>query len=250
LEGVSVHQFAKTSLSVKSVRPEGSIYVIENVVDLSNLQEINQIIDKNHKDSQGFKRFMDGEVERMVEILRKNKKFCEAELFCHNQAKDFIERNSIKVPSKPFYVIRCVNNRSRSQAFTRHFDSHHLTILIPLKLANGDGHNGDFVIYKNPRRLPSAFMNTVQKVLQTFGHYLPVGIREWLTIRDIKRGLSQKISVSLGNIYFFNGFILQHGNFDVVSGERRSLLIHDFDPGGSFGLSEVARVLRRLHLIK
>jgi hypothetical protein len=232
------------------VTPDGNIYCIENAIPLSDIESINKIIDQDHKDSEGFKRYMDGEVEHFVEILRKNQKFRDTELHCRNQVQAFLDQNDLKIPSKPFYVIRCVNSGSRSQAFTRHFDSHNLTMLIPLKLAVGDGHNGDFIIYNKPRQLPSSFVNLIQKLLHTVTHYLPVEIREKLTIRDIQRGVSRKIPVKVGNVYFFNGFINLHGNFDVETGERRSLLMHDFDPGKTFGLSEFARILRRLHLIK
>ena len=47
-----------------------------------------------------------------------------------------------------------------------------------------------------------------------------------------------------GNVYVFNGFVTLHSNFDVESGERRSLIIHYYDPGLTAGLQRITQTFR------
>jgi hypothetical protein len=65
------------------------------------------------------------------------------------------------------------------------------------------------------------------------------------------RGRCERVPCAVGNVYVFNGFVTQHCNLHVESGERRSLLIHYYDPGLSMGLSVAIRTVRgmrdRLH---
>jgi hypothetical protein len=67
-----------------------------------------------------------------------------------------------------------------------------------------------------------------------------------MTLRDLRRGRCNRVPVEPGSVYVFNGFVLQHANLDVEVGERRSLLIHYYDPGYSAGLSGTVRGVRML----
>ena len=147
---------------------------------------------------------------------------------------------------EPFHVIRCANTLTRNESHCRHYDSHLLTLLIPLKLSPSSSCNGDLLVYRRKRLRVSTVANLVCKLRHGLQRNLPFPLRKWLTMRDLRKGLCDRVPVELGNVYVFNGFVLQHANLDVEVGERRSLLIHYYDPGYSVGISSAVRRARML----
>ncbi|MDE1184722.1 hypothetical protein [Paraburkholderia sp.] len=145
---------------------------------------------------------------------------------------------------EPICMLRCVDVGSPSQSYLRHFDSHILTLLIPLQLAASGERSGDLIMYRQPRRSVSAMSNVITKARLFLEHGMPVIARRALLMRDLERGLCERIACTPGNVYAFNGFVTMHGNLDVASGERRTLIIHYYDPGRTVGLRVITRTMR------
>ncbi|XQM33654.1 Fe2OG dioxygenase domain-containing protein [Cupriavidus sp. H19C3] len=148
---------------------------------------------------------------------------------------------------RPHHVLRCVSVANHPDGHCRHFDSHLLTLLIPLQLAAPDAFfNGDLVVYPRVRRRISTIGNVLCKLRHGIQRNLPFALRKRLTLRDLRRGRCTRVGVQPGNVYVFNGFALKHANLHVEAGQRRSLLIHYYDPGFSLGLSKVLRLMRKM----
>lgn len=145
---------------------------------------------------------------------------------------------------EPVHVIRCADTLRRSESHCRHYDSHLLTMLIPLQLAPECVFNGDLVVYQRPRLQVSTLSNVMCKVKHGIHRQLPFSLRKWLTLHDLRRGHCLRVPVQVGSVYVFNGFAIKHANLDVEMGQRRSLLIHYYDPGHSLGLSGLVRHVR------
>jgi hypothetical protein len=149
-----------------------------------------------------------------------------------------------ELTGEPLYVLRCVDSSMPSQSYLRHYDSHILTILVILQLAEGHDRRGDLVVYKRRRESISLIANLGTKAWLMIEHVLPLPVRRALVDRDQSRGRCDRIVCLPGNVYVFNGFVTLHSNLDVESGERRSLIIHYYDPGLTAGLQRITQTFR------
>jgi hypothetical protein len=149
-----------------------------------------------------------------------------------------------ELAGEPLYVLRCVGSGMPKQSYLRHYDSHILTILIILQLADGYDRRGDLIVYKRERESISSIANVRTKAWLMIEHVLPLPVRRALVDRDRSRGRCDRIVCLPGNVYVFNGFVTLHSNFDVESGERRSLIIHYYDPGLTAGLQRITQTFR------
>jgi hypothetical protein len=143
------------------------------------------------------------------------------------------------------YLLRCVNPEMDWQSHLRHHDSHLLTLLVPLWLADGPGKNGDLTLYKERRHTVSFLGNMAYKTWLVLQQNRQFSARKQQTLRDLRRGRCRRIACSPGNVYAFNGFASLHANLEIESGERRSLIMHYFDPCLTAGIKHVTRALRR-----
>ena len=144
------------------------------------------------------------------------------------------------------HVLRCVNRDMSWQSHLRHHDSHLLTLLIPLQLAYGTGQNGDLLLYRKRRQSVSLLSNLLFKTWLVIQQNRRFAVRKRQTYRDIEQQRCQQIACKPGNVYVFNGFQSLHANLEIESGERRSLIIHHFDPRLTAGIKNVTRTLRSL----
>ena len=145
---------------------------------------------------------------------------------------------------EPLYILRCADRRTPAQSYLRHFDSHILTLLIPLQLAEAGERSGDLIVYRLQRRPVSVIANVPTKARLFIEHGLPLLTRRALVERDRSSGLCVRIACTPGNVYVFNGFLTMHTNLDVESGARRSLIIHYYDPGLTAGLRLITQTVR------
>lgn len=215
----------------------------QEVIPPGVLDEINAAIDSSF--TPALARI---EPRAMADILRKVDAFRQLEAsVC--AATHVFARQMCRGPleERPHHVLRCVSSVNHPDGHCRHFDSHLLTLLIPLQLAAPDAFfNGDLLIYPNVRRRISTLENVFCKVKHGVQRNLPFALRKRLTLRDLRRGRCTRMHVEPGSVYVFNGFALKHANLHVEQGQRRSLLIHYYDPGFSLGLSKVLRGMRRM----
>lgn len=210
----------------------------DEVIPLETIAEINQFIDQLF--DSGPERSQSG--GKIAEMLRCGRSFRELEQsICANARAMAAKIGQTNLPKEPFHVLRCASKASREESHCRHYDSHLLTLLVPLQLAPDGVHNGDLVMYRKPRLSVSTTSNLICKMRHGFLHGLPFSWRCWHTLHDLRVGNCRRVPVKPGSVYEFNGFALQHGNLDVQNGQRRTLLIHYYDPGHSLGLSGVLR---------
>jgi hypothetical protein len=156
-------------------------------------------------------------------------------------------------PSQPIptpdssHALRCVNRDMSWLSHLRHHDSHLLTLLIPLQLASG-AQNGDLLLYRRRRQSVSLLSNLLYKTWLVIQQNRGLAVRRRQTYRDIERQRCRRIACKPGNVYVFNGFVSLHANLEIDFGERRSLIIHHFDPRLTVGVKHVTRALRKLRV--
>ncbi|WP_162600627.1 hypothetical protein [Paraburkholderia sp. C35] len=177
---------------------------------------------------------------QFAELLRTTHAFSTMEANVRASARHWYTSTFGHEPhSDPLYVLRCVNRDMPFQSYLRHFDSHVLTLLISLQTVGEDKKNGDLVVRLKQRQRFSALSHFVIKSWLFVEHRLPLALRRIVIASDeILRGYV-RIPCTPGNVYIFNGFITLHHNLNVSTGERRSLIIHYYDP-------EMAMAPRRL----
>jgi hypothetical protein len=208
------------------------------VIPMQVIEDINAAIDRSFGDMPD--RAVSGTM--IAEMLRRGDTFRQLEeAICARSRPMAMEAAEGALRLEPFHVVRCASTASLSESHNRHYDSHLLTLLVPLRLAPDGVCNGDLVMYRRPRLSVTTMSNVICKLRHGMQRSLPLSWRRWLTLHDLRRGKCARVPVEVGSVYEFNGFALQHANFDVQVGQRRTLLIHYYDPGHSLGLSAVLR---------
>lgn len=149
-----------------------------------------------------------------------------------------------ELDDRPLHVLRCVDARMSAQSYLRHFDSHVLTLLVPLQLAHGDGHNGDLIVHEQPHGRVSRPLHLLMKAWLYVEHALPFFARRLLAENRHSGAHCRRIRCRPGNVYVFNGFVTLHHNLHVHEGERRTLIIHHCDAGFETHIRSVLRALR------
>ncbi|SMG56323.1 hypothetical protein SAMN06265784_108145 [Paraburkholderia susongensis] len=225
---------------VKRIRIDKGVALksFHDVIPLQTIAEVNEAINRSFGNVP--RRSQSGAM--IAEILRRGEAFRRLEqTICANARALAAKAGQTELPAEPFHVLRCASPSTLAESHCRHYDSHLLTLLIPLQLAPDGVHNGDLVMYRNPRLSVSTLTNVICKIRHGLLRSLPFACRNWHTLHDLRTGNCKRIPVQVGSVYEFNGFALQHANFDVQDGQRRTLLIHYYDPGHSLGLSAVLR---------
>lgn len=165
-------------------------------------------------------------------MLRENGGFRIAEADACKQAESWTEAFFHKpAEDRVLHVIRCAGRDMQGQSYLKHFDSHALTLLIPLQLAETGERNGDLLVYRQQREMISPFAHFLVKTWLVIEHILPFEARRALVHLDLLAGRCVRVQCRPGNVYVFNGLVTMHANLDVTIGERRSLIIHHYDPG-------------------
>jgi hypothetical protein len=232
---------ADTEIAAPGVR------LFEGVVPRALLEQINATIDE----TRDTWRPADGRratqtTARVVELLRQHDEFQRTEQQAGAASRRWAAQKGLVVDGEPLYVLRCVNRSQPAQSHLRHYDSHILTLLIPLRSAPDVEENGDLIVYREPRRLLSAVTNVMAKAWLIALRRLPLAVRRAQTRRDLARHRCDRIACVPGNVYAFNGFVTRHANLHVEQGERRSLIVHYYDPGMTAGLRIVPRTWRAI----
>jgi hypothetical protein len=224
----------------KRIRINGNVALsaFDDIVPMQTIVEINKLIDCSNADLIPI-----AQVASMaVGLLRQIDAFRQIEeMSCANTRAVAAQSGRTNLCAQPDIVLRCVSLANAAVSHGRHFDSHLLTLLIPLQLAPNRLCNGDLVVYKRPRLSVSTVGNMMSKLNHGAQRCMPFRLRKWLSLRDLQRGRCARVPVEVGSVYEFNGFALQHANLDVEEGQRRTLLLHYYDPGYSLGVSAMLR---------
>jgi hypothetical protein len=223
------------------------VRLFEGIVPRTLLEQINAAIDETRDTWQPADgRRATQTTARVVELLRQHDEFRRVERQARAASQRWADRKRLKIDGKPLYVLRCVNRTLPAQSHLRHYDSHILTLLIPLRSAHGADENGDLIVYRRPRDQLSALTNVMAKVWLIALRRLPLPMRRAQTRRDLSRQRCDRIACVPGNVYAFNGFVTRHANLHVERGERRTLIVHYYDPGMTAGLKIVPRLWRAI----
>ena len=150
----------------------------------------------------------------------------------------------LKVNAKDRYFIsRFVKNGQASEGYRGHFDSHFITIVIPVlipepreQFTNGElfaapnfrGHSSNEII--------NIFQKAYFKNLNTKKNYLDL----------IKKGKANVLNFEDYEPFVFYGNRTFHGNFPLVNSksDRLTFLCHLYDTSPRFGIGAVLRKLR------
>lgn len=141
-----------------------------------------------------------------------------------------------------YFIARIVSPGATSESFRMHFDSHRLTIVVPINIPQCDN-CGELWMFPKIRPEPKFwFTNILSKLLwKTFSTKWSIKI---LTI------FKSPIINDFSNYQpiLFLGRQTLHGN-NIVSNtaesKRVSVLLHFFDPEGSLGSGSLLRILRQ-----
>ncbi|WP_170845216.1 hypothetical protein [Chitinasiproducens palmae] len=227
------------------------VVTAEQVIPRATLDKVNALIDANRAHSPvGLPTGLvvaAAVADASAACLREVEAFRQLEAQLRRKARLFVARYAGKrLDERPLHIVRCVDRTTGRESHCRHFDSHALTVLIPLQIAEDGSRNGDLLIYRRRRTPPSTLVNLLDKARHGAQRNLPLRLRRTLTDFDLRHGRCDRVRCVPGNVYAFNGFVTQHANLDILGGERRSLLIHWYDPGASAGVSTALRRIRRI----
>ncbi|CAB3768615.1 hypothetical protein [Paraburkholderia humisilvae] len=223
------------------------VRLFEGVVPRTLLEQINATIDE----TRDTWRPADGRratqtTARVVELLRQHGEFLRIEQQVRATQQRWAAQKGLKIDGEPLYVLRCINRTLPAQSHLRHYDSHILTLLIPLRSAHDAEENGDLIVYRQPRHQLSAVTNVLAKAWLIALRRLPLAMRRAQTHRDLSLQRCDRVACVPGNVYAFNGFVTRHANLHVEQGERRTLIVHYYDPGMTAGLRLLPRLWRSL----
>ena len=210
------------------------------------LARVNETITRGRRP--GFEHSIADDVAELVEELRAFAPFARVEAMARAAtlaAHPEFPALATGRDTGSFHVLRCVDASAGWTSHRRHFDSHLMTILIHLQTPGGAHENGDLVVYPHRRHVRGSFVNLLQKTRTKLPQGLPLWWRRATTRFDLRRGRAIRLAAVAGDIHVFNGFASMHCNLSVDSGERRALMLHDYDPGLAFGLSAYLRARRR-----
>ncbi len=218
----------------------------ENVIDLDLLNNLNlKLEEMRKKHGVGSMHLIDKKTTELIKPIIESERFKKVEVICrmitvHQSQGKYLYSES----DQEHQVIRCADVHSANISNGRHYDSYLQTILIPIQMAFPAEASGDLILYKKTRNTYSSGKNMVEKILAkyTFSNFKK---REQRSFADLNAGLAYRVNCKLGNLYFFNGFKTKHCNLSVSSGERRSLLLHSYNPTLDFNIGKVLRTLRR-----
>lgn len=224
------------------------LVVFEGVVPQDMLQQINETIAASRgKGRAACSNRAPEMVRSFADLLRQSDAFRAAETdVCAASRRVAVRRFGPGLADNALYVLRCVDCDAQWQSYLQHFDSHFLTLLIPLRLAEKCERNGDLILYKKRRRSVSLVRNVLAKSWLFAQQNFPFPMRRAVVMHDLHRKRCVRVAIEPGNLYAFNGFLTKHANLDVTAGERCTLIIHYYDPGLKAGLNTVTRVFRTL----
>jgi hypothetical protein len=231
--------------TIKRTALNNGLLVFENAVLPELIADFNELIDRK-REKAGFVQFHDDEIRELILKLQADTGYKHVERFCKRLTKALLHKKFAKsVPDGTTYGVRCADMLSSAKSHMRHFDSHLMTLLIPLKKADSGAEDGDLILYRNRGFTTSTTGNVLRKTLTKVDQFLPLIYRRAKTARDLEANKCERIRCEIGNIYFFNGYALRHCNLSVHSGERRSLIVHAYDADNSWQLSNFLTRYRR-----
>ena len=219
--------------------------VFENVVPQAIIAEINAAIDLTRSQWPAAHGGPGLPVaEACARLLRGNKSFGRVERRACTQIEAWLRQESgLRLANDSLASLRCIDSSMEWQSHLPHFDSHLLTLVVPLQTAHDVEPNGDLLLYVRRRKFVSMLRNVVQKIWLVLQQNRRLSVRERRSISDLAAGRCRRVVCIPGNVYAFNGFVTKHANLDVASGERRTLVLQYFNTKATVGIKSVTPTL-------
>ena len=202
-------------LEVQNFFSEYQFEILKNFVD-------NKIIENKNKSF-----FLTSSTNSDIDAFFKNNWDIKEKI--ENTIKRF---NFVKKTDDNYESYKCLrvlkNSRIKNQVRDFHFDSHILTILIPIYIPNREGsENGHLMMSPKLRsETKNIFMNIFQKFFYQNRILSHLTKYAWFQ----KKINLKKIILKPKSIFIFNGFTNLHGNLEIYEGDTRAtLLIHAYD---------------------
>ena len=140
--------------------------------------------------------------------------------------------NFIKNNDHDYETYKCLRvlkkNRIKEQTRDFHFDSHQLTILIPIYIPNREGsENGHLMM--SPK-LRNETNNIIKNICQKLFYQNKI-LSQFTKFAWFRKKINlEKIILKPKSIFIFNGFTNLHGNLEIHEEDTRAtLLIHAYD---------------------
>lgn len=215
------------------------LVVFEDVVAADLIRNFNDYINAQRR-TPGYQEFRDDQFRSLILNLQADRRYSYVERLCKRATALTLKKQfGRSAPAGTTYFVRCADPSSGMYSHKRHFDSHLMTLLIPLQKADFAEEDGDLILYGRAGFPISAAGNILRKIVGKIDQKRPLPYRRIQTAKDLGQQLCQRICCKLGNVYFFNGYALKHCNLDVSSGERRALIVHAYDAGNSWGMNKL-----------
>ena len=142
-----------------------------------------------------------------------------------------------------YFISRYIKDGQSSEGYRGHFDSHFITIVLPVSIpdSNIKYKNGELFAIPNYRKHSSnEMLNIFQKI-----YYKKLNTRK--TYLDlIDNGKAHVLNFKDYKPFIFYGYRTFHGNFPLMesSSERLTFLCHLFDSSPRVGIGKLLRIIR------
>jgi hypothetical protein len=199
----------------------------ENFFLDDEFKEIKNFVDQKIIDNNNKSFFLTSKTNSEIDNFFKNN-------FIINQKIEKVVKqfNFMKNDDYNYETYKCLrvlkNNRIKEQTRDFHFDSHQLTILIPIYIPNREGSENGHLMMSPKLRIEttSIVKNIFQKLVYQSKILSKLTKFEWFR----KKINLQKIILKPKSIFIFNGFTNLHGNLEIFKEDTRAtLLIHAYD---------------------
>ncbi len=218
---------------------------MENFFSDEQFKILKEFVDKkiNHNNDKSF--FLTSKTNSELDIFFQNNKDLRDKIEMVIKKFDFVnENNDSSYSYKCLRVIK--NSRIKRQIRDFHFDSHILTILIPIYIPDRkNSENGHLMMSPKLRKqTKNIFLNIIQKFFYQNRILFHLTKYKWFQ----KKMNFVKILLKPKSIFIFNGFTNLHGNLEIYQGDTRAtFLIHVFD---LFKDSKLVTFNRNLRILK
>lgn len=161
-------------------------------------------------------------------------------LHCERNGVPFDQGNDY---ASSYIIHRRTTSGDKSEAYRFHFDSHLITVLVPLSIPEGTNQtSGSLIVFPAIRKLSkNSFLNVISKTLfKLFASRLG-----FLFLKSVRQ--SVEVDLSTYEPLIFAGCSSLHGNFpftEASAPDRQVLLMHFYDAPDHLGVGQLIRRIR------
>ena len=200
---------------------------IENFFSDDQFEQIKKFVDQKIIENNNKSFFLTSNTNSDIDF------FFKTNLTINKKIETIIKQfNFVKIDENNHETYKCLRvlkkSRIKKQSRDFHFDSHLLTILVPIYIPNREGsENGHLMMSPKLRaETKNIFKNIFQKLF--YQNKILSQLTKYAWFR--KKISLEKIILKPKSIFIFNGFTNLHGNLEIFEEDTRAtLLIHAYD---------------------